>query len=255
MSFRASSFKLSMFEQCGLKYKLTYVDGLGDQYKTPRPYLTMGAHVHNALKDCFEKPPQERNFILLEECLRSRWKENRAGFEGREDEARWGVKALKMLRLFATRQDLKIQPLLLEDYYDTDLTPEITILGRIDRVDADGEDGLHVMDYKTGKSGDEPPDSLQLVLYSFIIQQKLHRPVTKASYLYLAENKWVTIQPTEEDFEKMSERVIAVVQRIASETHFSPNLNAFCSTCDFLSICPKRREIEQRLSHERIQKK
>lgn len=246
MSFKASAFKLQMFSQCRLKYKLTYIDGLADQYKTAKPYLTMGAHVHNALKDFFELvPPEQRTVQRLEELLRLRWKQNRSGFESADEEKKWGTKALTMLRLFCARNDTKINPVMLEDYYDTDLTPEIKVLGRIDRVD-EWEDGLHVIDYKTGKPSDEQPDPLQLILYSLIIRHQTHRPVHRASYLYLMDNRWVTIEPSDDDYRSLVDRIENEVGKIQAEKQFQPTMNSYCTHCDFLPICPLKTRIEQK---------
>lgn len=250
MSFKASAFKLQMFDQCGYKYKLTYVDGVADQYKTAKPYLTMGAHVHNALKDFFELVPlEQRSAARLEELLRRRWKENRSGFASVDDEKKWGTKALNMLRLYVSKNDVKVKPVMLEDYYEAELTPDIKVLGRIDRVDEEG-DGLHVIDYKTGKASEEQPDPLQLLLYSFIIQHRSRRPVRRASYLYLMENRWVTLEPNEDDYLAMAERVEEEVQKIQTEKEFKPKMNDYCSHCDFLSICPLKEQIEQSLDEK-----
>lgn len=46
MPYQASYFRPSMFRQCRHRYKLHYVDDLAEVYRKPRPYLTMGEHVH-----------------------------------------------------------------------------------------------------------------------------------------------------------------------------------------------------------------
>ena len=149
--FRASSFKLRMYETCPQQYKFQYIDKLADQYKTPKPYLTMGAHVHNALYDFYEQnEPEHRNWEILEALLRKRWRENRNGFADKEDEREWGMKALQMLKQYVLKNDVLETPVMLEDYYDADVSEDIKVIGRIDRVDED-EEGLHVIDYKTGK--------------------------------------------------------------------------------------------------------
>src|SRR3990167_5081884 len=124
--FKASAFKLRMYETCPQQYKFSYIDHLDKEYKKPKPYLTMGAHVHNALKDFYEQlEPEDRTYERLEKMLRKRWLENRRGFAGREDEAKWGVKALSMLRLFVHRMDMQVTPVMLEDYYDVEVDPTL----------------------------------------------------------------------------------------------------------------------------------
>ena len=133
---KISPFKLQLYDQCPRQYKFVYVDQCSDQYKTPKPYLTMGAHIHNTLKDLFETvAASDRGYAIAEKILRKRWRENRAGFSSREEERVYGIRALQMLRLFCYKTDFSIQPVLLEDYYETILENEWKLLGRVDRVD------------------------------------------------------------------------------------------------------------------------
>lgn len=243
--FRASSFKLSMFENCAQQYKFSYIDDLAKEYKTPKPYLTMGAHVHNALKDFYEIPDVEkRTYETLEQLLRKRWVENREGFSSREDEAKWGAKALGMLRLFAHRMDTSITPTLLEDYYDVEVDSSLKILGRIDRADELEDGTLHVIDYKTGKYNPDDISESQLVLYATIVSANRPTPVSKASFLYLQTWDWHTVDIDESVMEEAVENVREQVEMIKAEQEFAPQPNKYCKNCDFLSICPEKQQIE-----------
>lgn len=248
--FKASPYKLKMFETCPLQYKFTYIDDLSDQYKTAKPYLTMGAHVHNALKDFYEKlEPEERTYEKLEAILRKRWLENRNGFAGEEDERRWGTKALMMLKLYVHKNDVSRTPAMLEDYFDTDLGEDVKVLGRIDRVDEEKE-GLHVIDYKTGKYNAEDLSELQLVLYAMIMAANMKADICRASYLYLPENKWHTMEISPEMYEEAGNMVLAQVEAIKREKEFLPGINKYCKSCDFLEICPKKKEIREKIKNE-----
>ncbi|MFH1537267.1 MAG: PD-(D/E)XK nuclease family protein [Patescibacteria group bacterium] len=248
--FRASPYKLKMFDTCPLQYKYTYIDGLSDQYKTAKPYLTMGAHVHNALKDFYENlKPEERDFKKLEEILRKRWAENRSGFSGVEDERKWGIKALQMLKLYVYKNDVTKTPSSLEDYYDADIDHDLKVLGRIDRVDED-ERGYHVIDYKTGKFDAKDVSDFQLVIYALIMSANIKKPIYKASYLYLASDQWYSIDIDEDMYESAALRVKEEVEKIKQEKKFDPKLNKYCKSCDFLEICPKKEEILKKLEEE-----
>lgn len=243
--FKASAFKLNMFATCPQQYKFNYIDDLAKEYKTPKPYLTMGAHVHNALKDFYEQlEPEDRNFAQLETILRRRWTENRRGFDSREDEAKWGVKALNMLRLYVHRMDLKVNPVMLEDYYDMEIDQNLKLLGRIDRADALDDGTLHVIDYKTGKYKPDEVNDLQLILYAMIVSSGERKPVTKASYLYLQTMEWHTVEIDQDVAEAAIEDVKEQVDRIRNEQEFAPEINQYCGSCDFLTICPKQQEIQ-----------
>lgn len=240
--FTASPFKLQMYEQCPQKYKFRYVDNLGKEYETPRPYLTMGAHVHNALKDFYEKySAGERTLPLLEELLRKRWRENRRGFFDVEDERKWGMKALQMLKLFFHKMDVKQNPMLLEDFYKFQVDDRLEVLGRIDRIDEE-KDGLHVIDYKTGNFSEDSVSEIQLKIYSLIMKAKLGKPVRKASFLYLPNFQWYTIEPREEDYDFIMEELKLEVKKIVADRVFKPAVSRFCKNCDFLEICPAQEQ-------------
>ncbi len=169
--FRASSFRLGMFEQCPRRYKFHYVDELARTYAKPRPYFTMGDHVHAALKDFMSSVPvAERTASRLEDLLREKWRRYRKGFADLEEERQWGEKALAQLRWFAGSQDLSVTPLMLEDYHTAELSPKIALVGRIDRVDQETAEGLHIIDYKTGRMPEEI-DSTQRLIYTLILSR------------------------------------------------------------------------------------
>lgn len=246
--FRVSPYKLNLYRTCPQQYKYVYLDDIADEYKTAKPYLTMGAHVHNALKDFFEIPnAAERTYDRLEELLRIRWKENRSGFVDRVEERMYGKKAIQMLKVFVHENDLTARPVLLEDYYDMLISEDLKLLGRIDRVDEEG-DGLHVIDYKTGKPETEAFDPLQLTVYALIIQAHLKKPVVKASNLYLQTNLWRTIEPDEEMCAAARERIAEEVEGIRRDTEFLPTPNPLCRHCDFIEICPARSEAAKYLT-------
>lgn len=244
--FKVSPYKLNMYEVCPQQYKFTYVDFLADEYKTPKPYLTMGAHVHNSLKDFYELKPEDRNYEKLEQLLRKRWIENRRGFISQDDEHEWGLKALQMLKLYTYKNDVAPTPMLLENYYDMDLTEDVKVLGRIDRIDHDAQ-GLHVIDYKTGKYNEGEVSDEQLIVYAMIIRANQSIPVYKASYLFLATNQWYSLDITEDMYEEVTAGILEKVETMRADRTFTPKISSYCRHCDFIEICPKSVEAKQYL--------
>ena len=240
--FEASPFNLNMFQQCPRQYKFQYVDRLGDIYRKSRPYFTMGDHVHAALKDFLSVVPiSERNLTKLEDLLREKWRRNRKGFNSREDEKRWGEKALNQLRWFVQNQDISVTPFMIENNHRAELTDNILLKGRIDRVDKEADGSLHIIDYKTGKMSAEI-NQIQLHIYALILSKKQDLPPRKASYLYLEAGKLQTIELTAADLAQATSYVIDMVDKICTEREYTATPNIYCWNCDFLEICPSREE-------------
>jgi putative RecB family exonuclease len=239
MPYPASYFRLSMFRQCRWRYKLHYVDDLGDAYRKPRPYLTMGDNVHGALRDLFSLPVEERREERLIQLMRDRWRQNREGFKDREEERRYGERATGQLRRFAQREDLAAQPLAVEDFHKVEIDDTLTLLGKIDRIDRDSE-GLHIIDYKTGTPRE--PDPLQLQMYALIAARKFDPAPIRASYHYLETGEWITQAATEETMAQALEDVRRQVAVIVAEREYPSSPGPLCGYCDFLEICRDGRD-------------
>src|SRR4030042_4180095 len=223
--FEASPFILNMFQQCPRQYKYQYIDHLGDIYRKARPYFTMGDHVHATLKDFLSAVPvSERNLLKLEDLLREKWRRNRKGFNDVEDEKRWGQKALKQLRWFAQNQDIAVTPFMIENNHRAELTDNILLKGRIDRVDKEADGSLYIIDYKTGKMPAEI-NQLQLHIYALILSKKQDLPLKKASYLYLEAGKFQTIELSAEDLAQATSYVIDMVDKICAEREYPCRLH------------------------------
>ena len=231
-----------MFQQCPRQYKFQYIDRLGDIYRKSRPYFTMGDHVHATLKDFLSVVPvSERNPSKLEDLLREKWRRNRKGFNDIEDEKRWGQKALKQLRWFVQNQDIAVTPFMIENNHRAELTDNILLKGRIDRVDKEADGSLHIIDYKTGKMPAEI-NQIQLHIYALILSKKQDLPLKKASYLYLETGEFRTIELTAADLAQAASYVIELVDRICQEKEYPATPNIYCWNCDFLEICPSKEE-------------
>jgi CRISPR/Cas system-associated exonuclease Cas4 (RecB family) len=227
-----------MFRQCRHRYKLHYVDDLAVVYRKARPYLTMGEHVHGALRDLFLLPVEERTEEHLIQLMRDRWGRNRKGFTDLAEERLYGEKATAQLRRFAQREDLTIQPLAVEDFHKVQIDETLALLGRIDRIDRDG-DGLHIIDYKTGALRE--PDPLQLQMYALIVVRKFDPAPIRASYHYLEMGEWIMQAATEEKMAQALEEIRLRVAVIAAEREYPVSPDPLCDYCDFLEICQEGR--------------
>jgi RecB family exonuclease len=224
-----------MFRQCRHRCKLHYVDDLAEVYRKPRPYLTMGEHVHAALRALFSLPVEERSEERLIELMRDRWRKNREGFADLAEEKLYGERATAQLRRFAQREDLTAEPLAVEDFHKVEIDDTLALLGKIDRIDRDAQ-GLHIIDYKTGAPRE--PDPLQLQMYALIVARKFDPTPIRASYHYLETGEWITQGATDE--KTMAQALEDVRQQVAvivAEKDYPASSGPLCGYCDFLEIC------------------
>jgi len=239
-SLRLSPTAVTCFRQCPKQYKFRYIDRLGDEYGGPRPYFTMGNHVHDTLKEFLTTVPlDERNMETMVRLLRKNWRRYRIGFRGQEDERRWAEKALRQLSSFVTSHDIRIRPYLVEAWFETEITPGLVLHGRIDRVDLQADRTLHVIDYKTGNTP-EASDWTQLHLNALVLSRKMPYPVSKASFIYLSSGL-VDTSPIEGGvLDKARWDLLLTARSICCGRSFRPQPGAVCRRCDFRPICPER---------------
>jgi len=246
---KVSPYRLQMFQNCRQQFKFVVIDDLTEVYSSPKPYLTMGAHVHNALKDLYDLPAEKRTAQVSESILRRRWKENRLGFADLEEEKKYGIQAIRMLRLFTHKMDVARDPVALEEFQNVECAPDVFLTGRIDRIDKEPE-GLHIIDYKTGKFNEEWVSPEQLKLYAVMVANSMKAPVRKASFLYLATHTWYTIDVNEDLIEDAVEDLQEKVEQIRTEKEYSPEVGDHCKFCDFQEICPDKESVAKFLDEK-----
>ena len=86
---------------------------------------------------------------------------------------------------------------------------EVALKGRIDRMDA-YEDGVEIIDYKTGKAKEklDADDKEQLLLYQLACEQSLHLKARKLTFVYLENNTSVSFLGTPDDLMDLQERIL-----------------------------------------------
>ncbi len=214
---KLSPYAIGIYRQCPRRYKYHYVDRLIREYRKPWPWLTMGENVHSTLADFLGIiPEEERTIETIEYLLRKKWRQSRQGFANREEEREWGEKALAQLRWFVNTQRIDVQPFLLERFHEAPITEDLILNGKIDRIDQIDDGSLHVIDYKTGSMA-EKIDTFQLLVYALILSRTLSYPVSKASYLYLADSVWHTFSIAEGDVQDARDKVLEIAQEVAQE--------------------------------------
>ena len=118
----------------------------------------------------------------------------------------------------------------------------IILKGRIDRID-ECEDGVEIIDYKTGRpklqEHLEVEDKEQLFLYQLACRDVLGLKAKKLSFHYLEDNSRVSFLGTDMELldfqEKIADRVAGIKGSVFGAT---PGMH--CKFCDFKDICQWR---------------
>lgn len=265
--------QIETFRNCPRKYFYSRDRELRDKYSKASPHLVLGNAVHDALQLFFDisvTPVGERTYERLCDLLRAAWAGSgpfkRNGWKQRQarDEAfggdrvkekSWGEKGLNLLyRFFHNKDtDLSVVPLTAEQFHELRLTRDITMGGKIDRIDREPDGSLVVIDYKTGK----PPrradqdearlkeQDLQLAAYALLVARKFNGRVKRCTYLYLNDELEVTFEPDEAVLERVEREYVEASTRMIEqwelnergEPCFEPSPNPLCGWCDFTEIC------------------
>lgn len=260
---RLSASAIGRYRLCEKQFH--FADVLRARVDEPQssPVLAQANAVHHALERFFGLPVRERNLEHLHRALRAVWPEHRAGaFGSRFEEAYHGRDALEMLAAYAERADLTAQPLAREQRFRLALTPQVTLVGKIDRVDRahDPSDPdrdeldtdrpatpIEVIDYKTGKQTLESaslPFEPAVQVYVAAAERLFKRPVSKVRYVYLRGDDVEWVPGDRDEVEKVKRRLLDKCEEIASAQEFPAFAGVHCNWCRYALLCEERQKVE-----------
>lgn len=243
-----SHSKLSMFELCKYKYKLSYIDGVKAEIPT-NVSLFLGGLVHKALEKLYTDLKFQKLNTLLEliKFFNDTWKKE------------WTDDILIVKKEYSAENYRKMGEKYITDYYNT-YKPfdDMTILGietkdklhlpdgnhydvRMDKLGCKG-DTYYVCDYKTDnrmKDQTEADADRQLAMYSIWVKNNF-KDVKKIilKWNMLAFNKEVTSERTEKQLKKLQEDTMALIKELEKCKEFPTSVGGHCNYCVYKSICP-----------------
>jgi len=117
---------------------------------------------------------------------------------------------------------------------------EQSIRGRFDRIEKD-EEGLHIIDFKTGslRTQEETDADLQLSMYSIAAEQIFALPCNRLTLLFLHEDGVTEVHTTRSDNQKnLAAKDITVLATAIEEEDFTPTPSLkTCKHCPYRGIC------------------
>jgi len=238
--------QLSNFRDCPLKYKFSYILRIPTKGKA---VFSFGRTMHNTLFDFVgQYSDKKTNFQDLLKIYKKRWidewYENKSQ---KEEYYKTGQESLKnfyddFLEKKSSVLLISGQPAL-EQKFNLKIGG-YTINGAIDRIDK-LDDGVEIIDYKTGSAKEKlkDDDKEQLLIYQIAAEQVFNLNPKKLTYYYLDQGKEIPFLGTEQDKEKLKEKIISQIKEI-KKSNFNPTSGWQCAWCDFKNICEFARTIK-----------
>jgi RecB family exonuclease len=251
---KVSPARLSTFEDCPRRYRLSYLDRPSPRRTGPWAHSTLGAIVHNALRGAFrhgqvEQRPQRAMALVAEY-----WKD--AGFADADQAARYRARAKAWVSDYVEHNDVSVDPVGLERWVSAPVSlepggqPDLIIEGRADRIDQRGRE-LVIIDYKTGRRAPDEHEaraSQALAMYAVAAARTLRMPCYQVELHHLPSGTVAAAEHTEASLRRHLQRAdeTAGDLRTATDTLtegadaqelFPARTSRRCSWCDFRPSC------------------
>ncbi len=249
-----SHSRISTFENCPLKFKYKYVDKIETEIEQTIEAF-MGSLVHDTLEKLyvdlkFEKQNTKEDLIKF---FNDEWQKN------------YNENILIVRKDYSADNFRKMGEKYISTFFDTHkpfddaitLDTEKRILidldgyklqGYIDRL-AVREDTYEIHDYKTSSSlplQEYLEEDRQLALYSIAIKEGYKDAKRiKLIWHFLAFNKDISIEKTDQELEELKKQTIQTIKEIESCEEFPPQVSRLCDWCEFRPICPRWTHLAQ----------
>lgn len=251
-----SHSRLSTFEQCPLKYKYQYIDGITTEVENIEAF--MGTLVHRTLQKLYADLLHSR-LNSIQELLahyNSLWKQY------------WHNKIRIVKKEYTADNYRQMGERCIKNYYkhynpfggEKTLGLEITVAtdlgeyrsykfrGIIDRLAQRPDGCFEIHDYKTSSTlpGQNTIDSdRQLALYQLAAENEwsFDKNNVELVWHYLIFNKELRSRRTVEELNQLREETIEQIQRIESCRQFPAQESALCNWCQYDFLCPRRKHM------------
>jgi len=245
--FACTPSRLTSWQDCPRRYRMTYLDRPSPQKGPPWAHNTVGAAVHLALARWWSLPVCRRTAAGARRLAETGWRTE--GFADDASAERWRGRAGHMVERYAAGLDPEVEPMGVECTVAVK-TATLAVSGRVDRVDL-REDELVVVDYKTGRSvltGDDARGSLALALYALGCARTLRRACTAVELHHLPTQRVLRWEHSPETLARHVRRAEGIAAEAVTATLalraggdrdelFPARPSSGCAWCDLNRVC------------------
>ncbi len=243
----AMSFsQLDKVKQCGMRWKLNYVDGL---YESAGIEAVQGSFVHQVFESMYSLPHEQRVLDIAESIadlyLDDFWEDAlEIGHKGTKDSF-YEICLRKISNLWKFEDPTKIDVWAIE-YEIKGVIEDVIFKGYADRIDSVENDELMIVDYKSGAiKGTKfyAPKIIQIVIYACMLREQ-GLNITRGRYIHLETGVidfYITDAMIKEAKAQVKRKSKDIVKKLLSGEEFTANTGALCAWCTFSTDgnCPK----------------
>lgn len=241
---RVSYSQMSLYQQCGLKYFFSYIDGWREP---PTSALAGGSITHEVVEYLYRLAPEERTLeaameLLREHGLRMLKLAEYKPFETDNKMKRSVKEAIENLFRVEDPKQVVVQP----EHIEMELSVEINGVNFFGKVDRFTVDGLNrVTDYKTGKSPGKFIDDKLAQPYLYALGFKTQHDITvdEVELIFLNAQE-VVRRPADSGLviaqgEKLAQMRTGSESDLANSS-WEARVSRLCDYCAFQQVCPAR---------------
>lgn len=242
VAFKWNAARLKSLLLCPRQFSYAFVDGIPSVPTAPRAF---GGAMHETLRLACEH--QMATGVLpsvqeMEAILNGLWSaalETESPYFGPRHPTLEGYEALGFQMLSAFHRDyaMKPPPLAVELAFDISIGGQ-NLVGFVDRVD-EGEQGVVVVDYKSGQkkpSPNEAANDVQLTISALAVRQTLGLAVESVEYRFLRDGRHIQTNREESAFDWLGEALI-FAEDMRERGKFLPRPGFWCRFCDYRELC------------------
>lgn len=244
-----SHSRLSSFEQCPLKYKFAYVDGIKRRRTSIEAF--MGSRFHEVLEQLYKCiasriPTLEELLALYDDAWQKAWSDDVFIVNSERSASDFRLIGRRAIEDYHARYHPFDQGrvLGLERELLCNLSPD----GRhrlrciLDRLMGLPDGSMEIHDYKTSARLPEQAQvdaDRQLALYEIAVRSAWPDvPAVELVWHYVACDRELRSRRTPEERSALAAEICALIDRIEATTEFPPCESNLCSWCDFRDRCP-----------------